>query len=107
MHTLEITAQDLYDLQQTNQEYVLLDVREKNERIICNLQKSIHIPLGSLPLMCEDLPPDKLVIAYCHHGVRSLQACYMLQAFGFAKLKSLKGGIDAWAKDIDMSMQRY
>jgi rhodanese-related sulfurtransferase len=107
MQSLEITAQELLMLQQTKQEYILLDVREKNERNICNLQNSVHIPLGSLPLICEDLPPDKLVIAYCHHGVRSLQACYMLKALGFNQLKSLKGGIDAWANEIDASMQRY
>lgn len=104
---MEISVHDLYDLQLSGYSYVLLDVRETKERNICDLQKSIHIPLGRLPLMCEDLPPDVLVVAYCHHGIRSVQACFMLQQKGFTKLKSLKGGIDAWAKEIDTSMQRY
>lgn len=107
MNSVEITVQELYNLQRSDQLYILLDVREADERDICNLQKSFHIPLGRLPLMCEDLPLDKLIVVYCHHGVRSLTACQMLQIKGFTKLRSLKGGIDAWAQDIDKSMKRY
>jgi rhodanese-related sulfurtransferase len=104
---MEITVHELSALQQSRLAYILLDVRDTSERNICNLQKSMHIPLGRLPLMCEDLPPDVLVVVYCHHGIRSMQACLMLQQKGFTKLKSLKGGIDAWAKEIDKSMHRY
>jgi len=107
MSELSVTVQDLYEMTQRGQPYMLLDVREPDERHFCYIENSIHIPLGSLPLMCEDLPRDKLMVVYCHHGVRSLRACHFLFENGFRQLKNLKGGIDAWAKEIDNKVKVY
>src|SRR5438034_4698152 len=40
------------------------------------------------------------VVTYCHHGARSLKALEILKAAGFAKVRSLRGGIDAWAVNV-------
>lgn len=104
---LELSVHQLYTLQQQGQDHLLLDVREMNEWQFCRIEKSMHIPLGRVPLMCEDLPRDKLVIVYCHHGLRSLQACQLLRQRGFDKVKNLKGGIDAWAKEVDKTIKTY
>jgi rhodanese-related sulfurtransferase len=46
-------------------------------------------------------------VTFCHHGARSLKALEILKAAGFAKVRSLRGGIDAWAVNIDPTMARY
>jgi rhodanese-related sulfurtransferase len=104
---LEITAQALRDLRSRQQDHLLIDVREEQERQICAIENSLHIPLGKLFFICEDLPRDKLVVVYCHHGLRSLKGCQLLAERGFDKVKNLKGGIDSWAKEIDKDMAIY
>jgi len=48
-----------------------------------------------------------LIVTMCHHGVRSLDAAAYLRGHGFVNAKSMRGGIDAWAEQIDSSLARY
>ena len=83
-----------------------LDVRRNDEREICNLN-GLHIPLHELEARFGEIPRDKTpVIVYCHHGVRSLYATQFLKYHGYDAL-SLRGGIDAWSLEIDLSVPRY
>ena len=86
---------------------VLLDVRETHEYDIVNIEGSRLIPLSELHLRTNELDTADLIITYCHHGQRSLQAIKTLEHFGFKKLKHLRGGIDAWACEVDQEMARY
>ncbi len=86
---------------------VLLDVREPHEYQIVNIEGSTLIPLSELHLRTNELDTADTIITYCHHGQRSLQAIKTLQHFGFKKLKHLRGGIDAWACEVDQEMPRY
>jgi adenylyltransferase/sulfurtransferase len=52
-------------------------------------------------------PPGALVVTYCHHGVRSLNAAAILLRAGHARVASLAGGIDRWSIEIDPSVPRY
>ena len=86
---------------------VLLDVREPHEYEIVKIEGSTLIPLSELHVRANELDTADTVITYCHHGQRSLQAIKTLQRFGFKKLKHLRGGIDAWAAEVDQEMARY
>jgi len=86
---------------------VLLDVREPHEYDIVHIEGSRLIPLSELHLRTNELDTADMVITYCHHGQRSLQAIKTLERFGFKKLKHLRGGIDAWACEVDQEMARY
>jgi len=85
----------------------LLDVREPLEYELVHLEGSKLIPLGALPGRLAELDPRAPIIAYCHHGIRSLQAVALLRAAGFHDALSLAGGIEAWAVDVDPTMSRY
>lgn len=85
----------------------LLDVREFWEFQTVHLDKAISIPLGELPKRFGELSPADEIIIYCHKGMRSIDAAYLLQQLGFKSVLSLVGGIDQWAKEIDNSMLRY
>jgi adenylyltransferase/sulfurtransferase len=86
---------------------ILLDVREPHEYEIVRIEGSRLIPLSELHLRANELDTADTIVAYCHHGQRSLQAIKTLQHFGFKKLKHLRGGIDAWASEVDPEMARY
>lgn len=87
----------------------ILDVREPHEVNISNLDNTTLIPLGQLPARVSELEAhkDSEIVIMCRSGVRSLKAMYFLRDLGFAKAKNLKGGILAWADEIDPSMPKY
>jgi sulfur-carrier protein adenylyltransferase/sulfurtransferase len=89
------------------QPLVLLDVREPAEVRICALPGMTWIPLGQLPARLFEIDRNAPVVAYCHRGERSLQAVGFLRARGIARAWSLAGGIETWARRLDLEMARY
>jgi sulfur-carrier protein adenylyltransferase/sulfurtransferase len=87
--------------------YVLLDVREDDERAICKIEPSIHIPLAELPQRKNSLPKDKPIVCYCRSGNRSARAAQFLVEHGFTKVFNMTGGILNWADEIDPQMKKY
>jgi adenylyltransferase/sulfurtransferase len=86
---------------------VLLDVREPQEWDITHLPGARHIPLGDVPQRMNELDTADDIVVYCHHGMRSAKAIGFLKKMGFEKLKTLAGGNDSWAANVDQDMPRY
>jgi adenylyltransferase/sulfurtransferase len=86
---------------------LLLDVREPLEYQICHIRGSKLIPLGQLRDRVGELDKSKAIVAYCHVGIRSAAAVELLSGMGFKSVKNLKGGITAWADQVDPSMPKY
>lgn len=89
---------------------ILLDVREEWEYELGHLPGSVLLPLGELNeegLEALDLPPDRPIVAICHHGVRSRMAMQLLSHYGHTKVHDLIGGTDAWSVQIDPTLRRY
>ncbi|MGV3502224.1 MAG: rhodanese-like domain-containing protein [Adhaeribacter sp.] len=104
----EISVTELKSQLERGEDIQLIDVREPMEYEICRLPGSILIPLGEIPKSQDRLAADKPVVLICHHGFRSAQAIqYLSQRFGFGNLLNLKGGIHAWAREIDPQMAQY
>jgi adenylyltransferase/sulfurtransferase len=103
----EITVQELQQLRQTGADFQLIDVREPHEYDICNLEGEL-IPLADVPHNVDKISKAKKVIIHCRSGGRSGQIVQWLEKNqGFTNLYNLKGGILAWAKEIDPSMPTY
>lgn len=78
----------------------LLDVREPFEHADFNIGGQL-IPLGDIISMAENIPADEPVIVYCKKGIRSQIAIQRLQdKFGFTNLINLKGGMEAWKREV-------
>ncbi|MGA9365133.1 MAG: MBL fold metallo-hydrolase [Bacteroidota bacterium] len=103
---LQITVEELKHRLDAGDRPFLLDVREPQEYEICNLNARL-IPLRQLPKRLQELDPGKEIVVYCHTGSRSQQAVEFLYESGFKNVKSLFGGVEAWAQKIDPSMSRY
>jgi molybdopterin/thiamine biosynthesis adenylyltransferase/rhodanese-related sulfurtransferase len=86
---------------------VLLDVREPWEADLAAIAGSTLIPLHELGRRASELDPAASVVVYCHLGVRSRLAAEHLASIGFVDVRNLAGGIDAWSRDVDASVERY
>ncbi|CAA9236197.1 Molybdopterin-synthase adenylyltransferase [uncultured Coleofasciculus sp.] len=108
----EMTVQELKQLFDSGvKDYVLLDVRNPNEYEIAKLPGSVLIPLSDIEngkgveKVKELLNGDRL-IAHCKLGGRSAKALGILKDAGIEGI-NVKGGIDAWSKEIDPSIPEY
>jgi sulfur-carrier protein adenylyltransferase/sulfurtransferase len=104
----EISAEELRaEMDQKGSDLVLIDVREPHEWDIAHIEGARLIPLGQLPERLGELDGHAEIVTHCHHGVRSMKALALLKGAGFARVRSLAGGIDAWADRIEVGMPRY
>ncbi|MGN6393160.1 MAG: molybdopterin-synthase adenylyltransferase MoeB [Gemmatimonadales bacterium] len=105
---LEIGVEDLRSERDTKgDDLILVDVREPHEWDIVHIEGARLIPLSQLPDRLGELDGHAEIVTQCHHGSRSLKALEILRGAGFNKVRSLAGGIDAWAERIEPGMARY
>jgi adenylyltransferase/sulfurtransferase len=103
----EITVQELKKMRDEGTPYQLIDVREEHEADIASIQ-GLLMPMGDVMDRVEEIKKDIPVIVHCRSGARSRAIVEALQAnFNFENLYNLKGGILAWANEIDHSIQTY
>lgn len=106
---------DLADLEILPSEYVeiadkpdvvLLDVREPHEWEINRIPGARLLPKDQLPSELADLDPTAEYVVHCKSGVRSLESTQLLRGAGF-RARSMRGGIDLYARQIDDSIPVY
>ncbi len=107
MSEFDMTARELKAVIDAGRKLVLLDVREPFEYALCHLESSTLIPVDQLSLRLKELGLNDEIVVYCHVGMRSASAVSLLRENGFANVKNLLGGIDAWAVQVDPKMPRY
>jgi sulfur-carrier protein adenylyltransferase/sulfurtransferase len=80
------------------EDFVLVDVREKIEWNEGYVPGALHVPRGHLESQIEEAVPDKSkkVVLYCAGGVRSLMAGSTLQQMGYQDVVSMSGGFGQW-----------
>jgi len=102
----DLTPIELHEYLEFNSP-LILDVRELWEYEKCHLDNSLLMPMGSIISLIDTLDKDKETVVVCHHGIRSIQVARYFLSIGFTNIINLKGGLDAWARDIDPSMNTY
>ena len=103
----EINVTELAELQASSTDFQLIDVREPNEVEICEIGGEL-IPMNSVPQNVEKFSKDKKVVVHCRSGKRSGDVILWLEKnHGFENLYNLKGGILAYADEIDPGLSKY
>ncbi len=103
----EISVHGLSAVRKSRERVLILDVRGRGESEICRIDGAVLIPLGQLAARLGEVETDVPIVTLCHTGVRSMRALEILRASGFSDVKNLRGGIDAWAAEIETKMARY
>ncbi len=85
----------------------IIDVREPHEAAICRIEGARLIPLGTLSQRLHEIDAAKMTVVHCKSGTRSARAVQLLRQAGLTRTYNLKGGIVAWAHDVDPSLPTY
>jgi sulfur-carrier protein adenylyltransferase/sulfurtransferase len=103
----EITVQELKKKKDNHEDFQLIDVREVHEFDICNIGGEL-IPMGEIMDNLDKISKDKTVVIHCRSGGRSSAIVQALESQqGYTNLYNLKGGILAYADEIDPSLTKY
>lgn len=100
----EVSVRELHELRSSGAAHVLLDVREESELAVARLDPCAHIPLGELLSRLDEIPRGLPVYVLCRSGMRSAAAAQALASAGFPRVSNVRGGILAWAQEIDPSL---
>lgn len=103
----EISPRELAERMKSEHPPRLIDVREPDEWQVCRIEGSELKPLMGIYSWMSELQPDEPVVLICHHGNRSAQAAMFLAHQGFREAINLRGGVEAWSREVDPGMPRY
>ncbi len=105
--SLELTAPEAAELLKGRQAR-LVDVREPWEYAKTSIEGSLLMPMGEVASRANaELDPNERLLVLCHHGVRSMNVTVWMRNQGFEHAQSVRGGIDAWSREVDPSLARY
>jgi rhodanese-related sulfurtransferase len=85
----------------------VLDVREDWEWQRAHLDGARHLPMSQVPGRLSEIDRERDLVVMCHHGGRSRQIVLFLEQQGFDRVLNLRGGIDAWSREVDPSVPTY
>ena len=94
---IPITVEKVYEILKSQKDnYIILDVRTKEEYDSGHLDYALLIPVDELKTRYGELAKNKPIIVYCRSGRRSAKAAALLISKGFSTVYDMTGGIDAW-----------
>ena len=108
MSDYEISVEDVKRKLDAGESFVLLDVREPWEFETARVAGAKLMPMGDVPSRAhQELDPEEHIVVMCHHGVRSMNVTVWLRQQGFENAQSMRGGIDAWSRNVDEKVPKY
>ena len=103
----EVTVSELKKMMDEKENFQLIDVREPHEKEIAEIG-GVLIPMTDVMNSLDKISRDKKVIIHCRSGARSGAVIQALEKeHNFTNLYNLKGGILAWANEIDTTLTKY
>jgi sulfur-carrier protein adenylyltransferase/sulfurtransferase len=102
----EISPTELKRRLDAGEATAVLDVREPWEHEICAISGARLIPMDQIVARVGEIDPKGEIIVHCHHGQRSAAVVEWLRRRGIPAV-NLRGGIDAWAVEVDPAVGRY
>ena len=99
---MQITPQEAKEIMDTEERYVILDVRSQSEYDEKHIPGAILIPDTEIEAKAEDIltEKDQLILVYCRSGRRSKNAAAMLAKMGYTNVKEF-GGINDWPYEVE------
>jgi len=104
-----ITATELKDMLDRDENIFLIDVREPNEYEIVSIPGATLIPKGEFlsGAALEQMPQDKRIVLHCKSGQRSAEVLAVVKDAGFSDAVHVGGGVLAWINQVDPSLPAY
>jgi rhodanese-related sulfurtransferase len=111
----EITVTELSEKLKSDDKFILLDVRELTELNYAKLTDS-RLEVTPMSRLAQEGPSalsesvhfqNAPIYVLCHHGNRSMQVTMWLVQQGWKDVFNVRGGIDAYARQVDRSVGLY
>jgi rhodanese-related sulfurtransferase len=106
---LEITCRGVKEKLDTGEPFLLVDCREADEYALVRIEGARLVPMSEMANRLAELESyrDSEIVVHCHLGGRSERVARWLRGQGFAKARTMVGGIDRWSEEIDRDLPRY
>lgn len=104
---MQIEPLELSEKLSAHESLSLLDVRTREEFDAVKLPGAHLFTQEFMQEILAHWSRENLLVVYDHQGARSMDAAAYFQGHGFTKVKSLRGGIDAWSAEVDPTLSRY
>jgi rhodanese-related sulfurtransferase len=103
----QIAPKDLADLLKQNPSLRVVDIRTREEHEAARIEGSTLFSQEIMQEMLGRWPRQAALIIYDHQGKKSMDAAAYFAGHGFENVRALKGGIDAWSREVDPKVPRY
>jgi rhodanese-related sulfurtransferase len=104
---MQIEPRELSERLATGEIVRLLDIRTREEFDSVKLPGAHLFTQEFMQEILANWSRTDLLVIYDHQGTRSMDAAAYFQGHGFEKIRSLRGGIDAWSAEVDPTLPRY
>lgn len=106
---IEIDCKSVKAKLDAGEDFLLLDCREQDEYNTVHIEQALLLPMSETVARAAELEPhrNREIVVHCHHGGRSLRVTNWLRQQGFASVRNMTGGIDAWSVEVDPTLPRY
>ena len=102
------TAEQIAQRREAGEDLLLVDIREPAEWALATIEGAQQRAMSQVNEWWQELPADREVVIFCHHGGRSAQLCQALASqAGLTNLTNMSGGIDRWSLQVDPTVPRY
>ena len=98
----KISSKELKNKIDSNEDIIILDVRDEDDYKEGHIKNSIFMPVGDISHEIEDIVQDKdtMICVYCFSGARSARAAMMLDYLEYNNVCDL-GGITDWSYELE------
>lgn len=105
----EVSPRQVKAMREGGKAFTLIDCRTPGEYQVARIEGATLVPIQEAAARLPELEEhrDSKIVVFCHHGGRALRMTAFLRQQGFSDVKSMAGGIDLWAQDIEPGMRRY
>jgi rhodanese-related sulfurtransferase len=102
-----ISASELAKLRNEEKELRLLDIRTREEWEAARIEGATLFTEQIMTEMLGRWPREVPIAIYDHVGQKSMDAAAYFLGHGFQNVRALRGGLDAWSREVDRSVPRY
>jgi rhodanese-related sulfurtransferase len=102
-----ITPRELAELLQKDKSVKLVDVRSREEFEAVNIAGSVLLSQEVMQKLMASGSNTNPIVVIDHAGRNGLDAAAYFMGHGLQNVRCLRGGIDAWAQEVDPKMRRY
>jgi len=102
-----IEPKELAEWRKTDASVRLLDVRSREEYDAVHIEGSVLMSQDTMRQIMADGSNTRPLVIVDHQGKAALDAAAYFMGHGLQNVRCLRGGIDAWAQEVDPTVRRY